>query len=188
MTTGKERMMEAFEDGSPDDVPNGTFYTTLAPLRGHFWAELQGDMLWWMYNTLGTRNDPYFTKRLKVEENLLKVFDQDWVWTRGLCPCREWRMNQAIISTHRGDFSVNVLPTRWGEPRTWRRNVLLEKIPPEGYHRPSMDVAKPILDMAELVQTKEDVEYYVDVVKAEELIEDGRLDWLEAVLNRFGNE
>jgi hypothetical protein len=65
---------------------------------------------------------------------------------------------------------------------------LLEKIPPEDYHRPSMDVAKPILDMAELVQTEEDVEYYVNVIKAEELIEDGRLDWLEAVLNRFGNE
>jgi hypothetical protein len=40
MMTGKERMLKAFKDGSPDDIPSGTFYTTLAPLRGHFWTEL----------------------------------------------------------------------------------------------------------------------------------------------------
>jgi uroporphyrinogen-III decarboxylase len=188
MMNGKERMLAAFEEGSPDDIPSGTFYTTLAPIRGHFWEEIQGDMPWWMYNTLGTRNDPDFSKRLKVEKNLLGVFDHDWVWTWGLCASREWRRNQAIISTARGDFSVNVMPTKWGEPREYRRNVLLEKIPPYDYNRPSMDVTRPLIDMADLIQTKEDVEYYVNVKKAEELIEEGRLDWLEAVLKKFGDE
>ncbi len=188
MMNGKERMLAAFEDGSPDEIPSGTFYTTLAPIRGHFWEELQENIPWWMYNTLGTRNDPDFSKRLKVEENLLEAFDHDWIWTWGLCPSREWRRNQVIISSHRGDYSVNVMPTKWGEPVTWRRNVLLEKVPAEGYHRPSMDVSRPLIDMTELIQTKEDVEYYVNVTKAEELIDEGRLDWLEAVIKKFGDE
>jgi len=181
-------MLAAFNNGNPDDIPHGIFDTTLVPMRGHFWTELQGDTPWWMYNTFGTRNDPDFSKRLKVEENLLKAFDHDWVWTRGLCPSRDWRRNQAVISTARGDYSVNVLPTKWGDPREYRSNVLLEKCPPEGYHRPSRDKTRPIIDMAELIQTKLDVKYYVNTIKAEELIANGRLDWLEAVLKRFGDQ
>ncbi|UCH01517.1 MAG: hypothetical protein JSV20_06550, partial [Candidatus Bathyarchaeota archaeon] len=188
MSSSKERMLAAFNNGSPDDIPHGIFDTTLVPMRGHFWTELQGDTPWWMYNTFGTRNDPDFSKRLKVEENLLKAFDHDWVWTHGLCPSREWRRNQAVISTARGDYSVNVLPTKWGDPREYRSNVLLEKCPPEGYHRPSRDKTRPIIDMAELIQTKLDVKYYVNTIKAEELIANGRLDWLEAVLKRFGDQ
>ena len=42
--------------------------------------------------------------------------------------------------------------------------------------------------MAEFIQTKEDVEYYVNVTKAEELIELGRLDWFEALVKRFADE
>jgi uroporphyrinogen-III decarboxylase len=51
-----------------------------------------------------------------------------------------------------------------------------------------MDVTRPLIDMAELIQTKEDIEYYINVIKAEELIELGRLDWLKAVIERFGDE
>jgi hypothetical protein len=188
MKTGKERMQAAYSEGSQDDIPNRIFYTDRALSAGHFWKEIQGDIPWWMLFTYGTRNDPDFTKRLKVEENIAKALDLDCLWIQGLCGSREWRTNQVVISSHRGDYSINTIPTKWGDPPTWRKNVLLEKIPPEDYHRPSMDVAKPILDMAKLIQTKEDIEYYVNVIKAEELIEEGRLDWLEAVLNRFGDD
>jgi uroporphyrinogen-III decarboxylase len=188
MKTGKERMLAAYEEGSQDDIPNRIFYTDAALSMGHFWGEIQGDTPWWMLYTFGTRNDPDFSKRLKVEENIAKALDLDCLWILGLCGSSEWRKNQAIISSHRGDYAVNVMPTKWGEPSTWRRSVLLEKVPQHSYHRPSMDSTKPLIDMTDLIQTKEDIEYYVNVTKAEELIEEGRLDWLEAAIEKFGDE
>lgn len=188
MKTGKERMLAAYEDGSQDDIPNRIFLTDSATMRGHFWREIQGDTPWWMKNTFGTRNDPDFSKRLKIEENIAKAFDLDCLWIQGVIGSREWRRNQAVISTARDDYSVNVMPTKWVEPREYRRNVLLEKIPPEGYKRPSMSLTRPVLDMADLIKTKEDIAYYVNVIKAEELIETGQVDWLETCLNKFGDE
>jgi len=181
-------MITAIKDGCPDDVPNGIYWTTLSLSHGHFWNEIQGDTPWWINYTLGTRNDPDFSKRLKVEEKLHNAIDIDWIWTRGLCPKREWRKNQAIISTAKGDWSVNVAPSPWGEGNLYRARVKLEKPPQDGYHFPSMDTTRNIINMAELIQTKEDVEYYVDVKKAEELIDEGQLDWFEALVKRFRDE
>ena len=42
--------------------------------------------------------------------------------------------------------------------------------------------------MLELIKGKEDIERYIVVEKAEELIESGKLDWVKANVERFGED
>jgi len=60
---------------------------------------------------------------------------------------------------------------------------IIEEPPPEGTH-----ATYPNVDLSGVIKTKEDVEKYVYVRKAETLIEEGRTDWVEAVVKRFGDE
>ena len=187
MYTAKERMLTAFEEGNPDDIPNVLYYTTDQLCMGHFWKDIQGDTPWWVKVSSGLRDDPEFSGMLKVHENLTEALDLDWIWTNGLCPNREFRMNSFVVVTRRGPYLVSIHPdARFGKLPLSRQVKIeeLQYLDPIGPYNVSMDLAK--INTKEIIPAN--LDWYAGVIKAEELIEDGQLDWFEAVLERFGDE
>jgi len=199
MMTGKERMLAALkEGGSPDDIPSTIYSTVLTrpATRGNFWKVFGDGKPWWI---MSSWDDKHWDMRLDVEAKMQEICDIDWVWDNArLCPSREWRKTHRVVEVRGGVYMADVGPTlatsrdkNWD--RGYGRGYLLEEPHPEGATdvlRVSRDVLKKRygLDMAELIKGKEDIERYVVVEKAEELIEEGKLDWVQANVERFGED
>lgn len=172
MTTGKERILAAFRDGTPEDVPNVLNYANLALWRGpHFWDDFADGKPWWIKDVWD------IAKLLEVEETMQRKLDIDWVWGASLCPSREWRKNHIVVPTARAVYMRDITPGA----SVWQ--YIIEEPPPEGIHD-----TYPNVDLSGIIKTKEDVEKYVYVQEAEELIDEGRTDWVEALVTKFGNE
>jgi len=172
MATGKERILATFGEGSPEDIPSVLCYAHLALWRGpHFWDDFAEGKPWWIQDVWD------IPKLLEVEETMQRKLDLDWVWGAYVCPSREWRKNHMVISTARAVYMRDITPgaTVW--------QYIMEEPPPEGTHN-----TYPNVDLSGIIKTREDVEKYVYVRKAETLIEEGRTDWVEAVVKKFGNE
>ncbi|UCH03093.1 MAG: hypothetical protein JSV20_04775 [Candidatus Bathyarchaeota archaeon] len=182
MMTGKERMLAAFEDGCPDEIPNVLNNTGLSMWRGHFWKVFAEGKPWWI------RNAWDIPKLLEVEEKQQKICDLDWIWNADLCPSREWRKVHRVAPTARAVYMVNLVPK---DRREHIRQYILEEPRPDGSsYRVSKDVLfrRYGVDMTDIITEKEDVEKYITVEKAEELIETGKLDWIQAIIDKFGEE
>ncbi len=182
MMTGKERMLAAFEVGCPDDIPNVLNNTGSAMGRGHFWEVFAEGKPWWIRNVWD------IPKLLEVEEKQQKICDFDWIWNANLCPSREWRKNHRVMPTARAVYMVDVVPKDRLEHVS---QYILEEPRPDGSgYRVSKDVlnTRHGLDMTDIIKEKEDVEKYITVEKAEELIEAGKLDWIQAIVEKFGED
>ncbi len=172
MMTGKERILAAFEEGSPQDIPNVLNYAHLALWRGpHFWDEFAESKPWWIKNAWD------IAELQKVEETMQKKLNMDWVWGASLCPSKEWRKNHIVVPTARAVYMRDITPGA----EVWQ--YIIEEPPPEGIH-----ATYPNVDLSEVIKTKEDVEKYVYVRKTETIIEEGRTDWVEALVKKFGDE
>ncbi len=172
MMTGKERILAAFGDGSPEDIPSVLNYAHLALWRGpHFWNDFAEGKPWWIKELWD------IPKLLEVEETMQRKLDMDWVWGATLCPSREWRKNHIVIPTARAVYMRDITPGA----SIWQ--YIIEEPPPEGIH-----ATYPNVDLSGIIKTKEDVEKYVLVQKAEALIEEGKTDLVEALVKKFGNE
>jgi len=172
MMTGKEKILAAFGEGSPEDIPSVLNYANLALWRGpHFWNDFADGKPWWIKDAWD------IAKLLEVEETMQRKLDIDWVWGATLCPSREWRKNHIVVPTARAVYMRDITPGA----EVWQ--YIIEEPPPEGIHS-----AYPNVDLSAIIKTKEDVEKYVYVEKAETLIEEGKTDWVEALVKKFGNE
>jgi len=172
MMTGKERILAAFGDGSPEDIPSVLNYAHLALWRGpHFWNDFAEGKPWWIKELWD------IPKLLEVEETMQRKLGTDWIWGADICPSKEWRKNHMVVPTSRAVYMRDITPgaTVW--------QYIIEEPPPEGTH-----ATYPNVDLSGIIKTKEDVEKYVYVRKAETLIEEGRTDWVEAVVKKFGHE
>jgi uroporphyrinogen-III decarboxylase len=170
MKTGKERMIDAFGAGSPDDIPSVLCYANLAMWRGpHFWDSFAEGKPWWIKNSWD------IPKLLEVVETQQRKINMDWIWGAGLCPSREWRKNHMVVQTSRATYMRDITPG------TQVTQYIIEEPPPEGTHS-----LYPNVDLSSIIKTIEDVEKYIFVRKAETIIEEGRTDWLESVIKKFG--
>lgn len=172
MMTGKERVLAAFMEGSIEDIPSVLNYANLALWRGpHFWEDFAEGKPWWIKDAWD------IAKLLEVEVTMQRKLDMDWVWGASLCPSREWRKNHIVVPTARAVYMRDITPN------AEIRQYIIEEPPPEGIH-----ATYPNLDLSGIIKNKEDVEKYVYVRKADTLIEEGRTDWVEAVVKKFGDE
>jgi uroporphyrinogen-III decarboxylase len=172
MMTGKERVLAAFMEGSSEDIPSVLNYANLALWRGpHFWDDFAEGKTWWIKDAWD------IAKLLEVEETMQRKLDMDWVWGASLCPSREWRKNHIVVSTARAAYMRDITPG------AEVRQYIIEEPPPEGVH-----ASYPNVDLSGIIKNKEDVEKYVFMRKADTLIEEGRTDWVEAIVKKFGEE
>jgi uroporphyrinogen-III decarboxylase len=198
MMTGKERIYAALDgSGSPDDIPmilHDTYGQTRGTTKGPNWHVFGEGKPWWIMNSW---EDRHWDQKMDVEAKFQEICDIDWVWDQpGLCPSREWRETHRVVETRGGVYMASVgPPTATARDRNVRggRGSIMEEPEPDGSTnvlRVSRDVLKKKygLDMLELIKGKEDIERYIVVEKAEELIESGKLDWVKANVERFGED
>jgi len=163
MLTAKERMLAVMTDGLSEGYPVVIPYADLF-LRDH-WEDIT-DKLWWMKNCWDV------SPRLEVEMSFQKKVGIDWVEAH-ICPPRYWR------ETHR----VKVLGCRFFLVDA-SGNIVIEIFRPPlgGFVHKWPSLREPI------VRTFEDVDTQIGTMKAEELIDSGRLDYIEAVIDECGSE
>ena len=87
MMTSREKMFAAMAEGLRGNFPVVIPYVGIF-LRDH-WDQVT-DQPWW---TIHAWDIP---ARLRVEEDLQRKLDLDWV-PCGMCPSREWRENLSLI-------------------------------------------------------------------------------------------
>ena len=198
--TGKERIYAALDgSGSPDDIPMilwDTYGQTRGSTKGNFWHVFGEGKPWWI---MSSWEDRHWDMRMDVEAKFQEICDIDWVWDQpGLCPSREWRETHRVVETRGGVYMAGVgPPTYTARDRNVMggssRGYIMEEPEPDGSTnvlRVSRDVLNKRygLDMLDLIKGKEDIERYIVVEKAEELIESGKLDWVQANVERFGED
>jgi uroporphyrinogen-III decarboxylase len=141
--------------------------------------------------------DRHWDQKMDVEAKFQEICDIDWVWDQpGLCPSREWRETHRVVETRGGVYMASVgPPTATARDRnvSGGRGSIMEEPESDGatnIARVSRDGLKKRygLDMLDLIKGKEDIERYIVVEKAEELIESGKLDWVKANVERFGED
>jgi uroporphyrinogen-III decarboxylase len=157
---GKEKILRAMTDGLDSDFPVVIPYMGIF-VRDH-WEELTQEP-WWVMNLLD------LDARLEVEETIQRKLNLDWVQT-GLCPTREWRRRHRV-RTFSGQFSLFDMYTS-----------SIESITRPSAGGDHIDLKEPI------IQTEEDIDEFFPTIKAEELIQTGMLDYVEKIVNRFGDE
>ena len=122
-------------------------------------------------------NQPWWTihvwdipARLRVEEDLQRKLDLDWV-PCGMCPSREWRENHGVETL--GD-SVFLMDTLSGERKEiWREPISGTRIP---------------IDKESLIKSLKDVDKQIVITKEEDLTQSGRLDYARTMVENFGSE
>ena len=189
---GKERFYAALKkEGSPDDIPSllSEPYTLW---RGKLWDTVFGEgQPWWIRDTWSYD----IQKQLEILEKTDKLCDCDCVWQVDLCPSREWRKTHKVVPTHRGVYMVDIGPPAGTFlDKTFREGGqhLLEEPRDDGSRGYSLSKdalrSRYGLDILDLIKGKEDIERYVVVEKAEELIENGKLDYVQAIVKKFGED
>lgn len=157
----KRRMLEAISRGLESEFPVVIPYTGIF-LRDH-WEEIT-DKPWWVMSNINP------SARLEVEEDLLKRLDLDWVECT-LCPSRGWRESHRIEVINGRVFLTNVVSRE-------RREI---KRPPIGG-----DIIR--IDREPLIKSISDVEKYIQIVDAMEMIKNGNLDYAKMVVEKFGSK
>jgi uroporphyrinogen decarboxylase len=132
-------------------------------LRDH-WEQITYEP-WWLAER---QTELDFVSKLKVEDDLQKKLDLDWMQC-GLCPSKEWRENNSIEVVGNKIFLVDAEKTKKTE---------IMKQPPGGIHKPRDE---------ELVKSIDEIDARVKVVDAKTLIEEGRLDYIKMVVEKFGS-
>ncbi|MEM3047286.1 MAG: uroporphyrinogen decarboxylase family protein [Candidatus Bathyarchaeia archaeon] len=159
--TGKERMAEAFTRGLTEGFPVVIPYVDIF-IRDH-WEQVT-DEPWWVSRSWD------IPALLRVQESLAEKLDLDWVEAT-LCPPRRWRETHTV-KEQGGRFFLQDLATG--------RSDEIRK-PPIGGEKVNW-IDKP------LVKSREDVDAYIPVQDHGKLIESGSLDYVAALVRRFGEE
>jgi uroporphyrinogen-III decarboxylase len=133
-------------------------------LRDH-WEQIT-DEPWWLVER---QTELDFVSKLMVEDDLQKKLDLDWIQC-GLCPSREWRENNSIEVLGDKIFFVDA--------EKGKKTEIMNQ-PPGGVHKPRDK---------ELVKSIDDIDARVKVVDAKILVEEGRLDYIKMVVEKFGSE
>jgi len=157
----KENMLKAMEEGLLGNFPVVIPYVGIF-LRDH-WEEAT-DQPWWAFH------DPNLEAWIKVEEDLLKRLDMDWV-TCSFCPTREWRENHRIECWENRVF---ILDTKSGVRQEIRRD------PIGGSHI--------MIEKEPSIESMEDIDTQIPPLYKKDLIRSGTLDYTKLVVNRFGSE
>jgi len=156
----KEKMLTAMTVGLGGDLPVVIPYVDIF-LRDHW--EKTTDQPWWTFNS------PDLSAWLKVEEDLLRRVDMDWIEC-GMCPPKDWRARHMVEANEGSVFLVDIHSMKKEE---------LRRPPIGGTHIP--------VGREPLVQSVDDVDKYVDVVDKQALIRSGRLDHAKMVAERYGS-
>jgi len=159
----RDKMSAAITSGLESDFPAVIPYIGIF-LRDH-WEQIT-DEPWWLAER---HTELDFVTKLKVEEDLQIKLDLDWIqcW---LCPSREWRENHYVEVAGDKIFLVDAKEGKKTE---------ITKQPPGGVHLPRGE---------ELVKSIDDIDDHVQVVDAKTLIEEGRLDYIKMVVEKFGSD
>jgi len=161
MITSRDKIFAAMTDGLKANFPVVIPYVDIF-LRDH-WDQVT-DQLWWTIHAWD------ISARLRVEEDLQRKLDLDWV-PCGMCPSRDWRENHRVETLGDRVFLVDTLS---GE----RKEIWREPI--SGTHSP--------IDREPLIKSLEDMDKQVVVTKGGVLTQSGRLDHVRAIVERFGSE
>lgn len=159
--TGRERMLEALAQGVSDGSPVVIPYVGIF-LRDH-WGDITGEP-WWATQLSD------IPALLRVEESLVERLDLDWVEC-GLSPPKAWRETH-VVKGEAGRFFLVDLQT--GSRQEIRK-------PPVGGEKSTWMERST-------VRSEEDVYVHVPVEHHDKLVGDGSLDYLSAVVAKFGSE
>jgi len=129
------------------------------------WKEIT-DQHWW-----SAYQGADISASLKVIEDTYRKLDQDWVRC-GTCPSKEWRETHRIETKGMRAFLVNTLTGEKTE---------IDREPLTGHK-----VTR--IDREPLVESLMDINKQVHVIDAESLIRNGRLDYVEMLVEKFGSE
>ncbi|MEM1574234.1 MAG: uroporphyrinogen decarboxylase family protein [Candidatus Methanomethylicaceae archaeon] len=157
----KDKMLIAMTKGLKSDFPVVIPYISIF-LRDH-WDEIT-DQPWWLMNY---NIDPL--ARLKVEQDLQRKLDLDWVQC-GMCPSKEWRMNHKIETQRNRTFLVNILGKEKKEIK--RQPISGEYIP---------------IEKEPLIKSVEDIDKFIEVTSAENIIQSGKLDYAKLIVEKFSS-
>jgi uroporphyrinogen-III decarboxylase len=158
--TGKEKMLASMTGGLTRDFPVVIPYIGIF-LRDH-WDEIT-DEPWWSIQIDDIES------RIKIHEDLQDKVDLDWV-SCGLCHSRRWRRTHKVEVL---DDRVFLLNTINGS----RKEVFRPQI--GGAHIEVKKFEQPL-------KSNEDIDKYIKVEKANDLLKIGKLDYAKAVVERFG--
>jgi len=163
MLTSGERMLAAMTDGFSKDYPVVIPYIDIF-IRDH-WDEIT-DKPWWVQNVWDV------DARLEVEKSFQEKVGIDWVET-GFCPSRDWRKTHKVKALRGQFFLVDTGSNAMEE---------ISRPPPGGFVISSYNSREP------LIKTMEDIDIQIKITRAEELIENGSLDYIEAIVDEYKSE
>ncbi len=168
--SGRDKMLKAITEGTLTEIPVVIPYIGIF-LRDH-WEEITNEP-WWIQNSWNLES------RIRVDKALEEKIDIDWMSCR-LCPSSVWRLSHQIKVINNEVYLVGTYPAYQGSVEK------LHRPPPGGIQeslstrtREGAALPKP------LIESEKDVEKYVTVIKAEELIKSGMLDYAKEVVKEF---
>lgn len=157
----KQKMLTAMTSGLHADFPVVIPYVG-AFLRDH-WRELT-DQPWWTFQSSDLH------AWLKVEEDLQRKLDMDWIDCR-MCPSTDWRVRHRVEAYGSSVFLVDSLSMKKEE---------LQRPPIGGTHIP--------IEHESLVQSIDDVNRCVDLEDRQTLVQSGKLDYVKMVAEKYGSQ
>jgi len=163
LITGKEKIMASMGEGLTSDFPVVIPYIDIF-LRDH-WYEITNEP-WW-----STQADDIETQ-LNINKNLQEKLDLDWI-SCDICHSRKWRRAYKVEVQNDRVFLVNGLTGV-------KKEVF--KPAPGGFQSIVTRYKQP------LIRSIEDVDKYVKIEYAKDLHRQGKLDYVKAVLERFGSK
>ena len=156
-------MLAAMADGLSEGYPVVIPYADLF-LRDH-WADIT-DKPWWVQNCWDIE------ARLEVEEGFQRKVGIDWVEAH-MCPSKYWR-NDHSVKVQRGRFFL--------VDNSGRTITEISRPPLGGSILKWPSLQEPV------IRSVDDAETQIRTTKAQELIDSGRLDYIETVMDKYGSE
>jgi len=163
-------MLRAINTGSSTEIPVVIPYLEIF-LRDH-WEEVTTEP-WWIQDSWD------LPARIRVDEALEAIIDVDWM-SCGLCPPRIWREAHRIKVIGDEAYLVGIHPPFEGSVEKAQRP------PPGGLQdylstrtREGTSLPRP------LVELESDIDEFVAVIGAGELVQSGMLDHAEDIVRKF---
>ncbi len=156
-------MLAAMTDGLSNDYPVVIPYIDIF-VRDH-WDEIT-DKPWWVQNIWDV------DAMLEVEKSFQEKVDIDWV-PAPICPPRDWRKVHRVKALKGRLFLVDAVSSAMEE---------ISRPPPGGFVSNWPELQEPFIKIIE------DVDTQIKITSAEELIEGGSLDYVEAIVDEYRSE
>lgn len=172
--SGRKRMFQAITEGVSEEVPVVLPYIGIF-LRDH-WEEITTKP-WWIQNSWDLKS------RIRVIKDLEDKTDIDWI-SCFLCPPLVWRNSHKIKVVNGQAYLVGTYPPYQGSIE------IIQRPPPGGIQDTplrsfSTDTREDAYLSKPIIESERDIDKYITVLQADDLIESGMLDYAKETVKQF---